>query len=307
MGRIKLIKYICQANFSNKKYISLLVTTISNSILSATINHKGAELQSLLNTSSKKEYIWEGNPNYWGKHSPVLFPIVGTLKNNSFAYNDEAYELPRHGFARDFDFDLLSSKSNKVVFSLQCNELTKQLFPFEFELRLSYTLINSELIITYTVINHGMETMPFSIGGHPAFALHQSFEKYSLQFVSNEKLISYSLENDLLSENTQEIPLHANRLPLSYSLFEQDALIFKSLQSKQIQILENDTPILNFKFHDFPNFGIWTKNNAPFLCLEPWAGYSDTAVASGNILEKEAIQLLESNSVKEYSFRIEIL
>jgi galactose mutarotase-like enzyme len=307
MGRIKLMKYICEANFFKLKYHSNLVTTISNSIVSATINHKGAELQSLQNVNSKREYIWEGNPSYWGKHSPVLFPIVGTLKNNSYQYKSKIYKLLRHGFARDMDFNLMSSESDKVVFCLQFNEATKQIFPFEFELRITYSLENTEVAITYTIINHGMETMPYSIGGHPAFALNQLFEKYSLQFEPNEKLISYSLENDLLSENKQEIPLLNNGLPLTYSLFEQDALIFKSLKSKQILIVENGTPILNFKFCDFPNFGIWTKRNAPFLCLEPWAGYSDTVTSNSNIVAKEGIQLLESNSSKDYSFSIEII
>jgi galactose mutarotase-like enzyme len=284
-----------------------LATTISNSILSAVINHKGAELQSLQNIHSKREYIWEGNPDYWGKHSPVLFPIVGTLKNNSYSFQGKKFELLRHGFARDMNFNIIAHEVDKVVFSLQFNEATLSNYPFKFELLITYSLVNSELRVTYTVINHGTETMPYSIGGHPAFGLPQSFEKYSLQFESNEKLISYSLENDLISENKVEIPLENNQLLLTYSLFDQDALIFKSLQSKQIQLLENNIPVLNFKFDDFPNFGIWTKMNAPFICLEPWVGYSDTKTANGNIIEKESIQLLESNSSTEYSFSIEIL
>ena len=115
------------------------------------------------------------------------------------------------------------------------------------------------------------------------------------------------MENDLLSEKTQTIQLIKNRLPLTYSLFENDALIFKKLKSKQIQILKMGKPILNFKFKDFPNFGIWTKMNAPFICLEPWAGYSDVLNTTGNILDKEGIQILESNSSKEFNFSIEIL
>ncbi|WP_162128192.1 aldose 1-epimerase family protein [Flavobacterium phycosphaerae] len=284
-----------------------MITTISNSILSVTIDSKGAELQSLQNVSSKREYIWEGNPEYWGKHSPVLFPIVGTLKNNSYHYQNKSYKLSRHGFARDMDFKLISSENNKVVFSLQCNEATKQAFPFEFELLVTYLLVDAELTITYTVINQGKGVMPYSIGGHPAFALNDSFEKYSLQFETDEKLLSYALENDLLSENKREIQLNTGRLPLAYSLFERDALIFKSLSSKQIQIFENEVPLLNFKFSGFPNFGIWTKKNAPFICLEPWAGYSDTLAASGNIIEKEGIQLLAGKSSQEYRFSIEII
>ncbi|MES2410002.1 MAG: aldose 1-epimerase family protein [Bacteroidota bacterium] len=282
-------------------------TTISNPQLTASINNKGAELISLKKNSASKEYIWEGNSIYWGKHSPILFPIVGTLKNNSYAYKNNRYQLFRHGFARDMDFDLIDNTESEAIFSLSSNELTKEKFPFEFELRVIYSLNNSELKVRYQVINKDFNEMPFSIGGHPAFALNGNFEDYCLQFESNENLTSYQLENDLLSEKTKQIDLLENRLPLTYSLFENDALIFKELKSKQIQILETGIPILNFKFKGFPNFGIWTKINAPFICLEPWAGYSDDLNATGNILEKEGIQTIESNSSKEFEFTIEIL
>ncbi|MES2748174.1 MAG: aldose 1-epimerase family protein [Bacteroidota bacterium] len=284
-----------------------MTTTISNSNLSATINHKGAELISLQSLVTKKEYIWEGNPEFWGKHSPILFPIVGTLKNNSYQYKGKTFSLPRHGFARDFDFQLVAQEKDKVVFSLQNTAETFNIYPFQFELQLIYTLKKSELIITYKVINNSLETMPFCIGGHPAFALNGKFENYSLQFKTGEKLVSYQLENDLLSDKTQHIEVKNDQLPLTYSLFENDALVFKSLQSKQIQILENNIPMLNFKFNDFPHFGIWTKMNAPFICLEPWLGYADTTKTNGNLLEKEGIQLLESNSYKNFNFSMEIV
>ena len=282
-------------------------TTISNSILSATINHKGAELTSLINCNSNREYIWEGNPKHWGKHSPILFPIVGTLKNNSYTYNDSKFELSRHGFARDLIFKIINKENDKVVFSLKNNNETIKIYPFKFELQVTYTINDNELLIEYRVQNTGSETMPFSIGGHPAIALKDRFENYSLQFVTYEKLTSHMLENDLLSDNTKSIAIQNGVLPLSYSLFENDALIFKSLQSENIQILENKFPILNFKFKDFPNFGIWTKNNAPFVCLEPWMGYSDIINSNGNIFEKEGIQILNQNSAFECGFSIEIL
>ncbi|HNP33305.1 MAG TPA: aldose 1-epimerase family protein [Flavobacterium sp.] len=283
-----------------------MTTTIFNSKLLAVINHHGAELVSL-QSSLKKEYMWEGNPEYWGKHSPILFPIVGTLKENSYRYNDKIYHLSRHGFARDMVFDLIEKTDDKAIFSLQSNKETKEFYPFDFELQVIYALINSEMKITYKVTNKSPEAMYYSIGAHPAFALPSKFENYSLQFKSNEKLISYELENNLLSDKTNEIQLKENRLPLTYSLFEKDALIFKEMKSKQIQIIENDTPVLNFKFSDFPNFGIWTKQNAAFICLEPWVGYSDVLNSNGNIVDKEGIQMLAGNTSKEYRFSIEIL
>lgn len=282
-------------------------TTISNSILTATIHHKGAELISLKNNFSKREYIWEGNPVHWGKHSPVLFPIVGTLKNNSYRYKENVFNLNRHGFARDVNFKLIKQDKNKVIFSLQFDEETLKIYPFEFELQIVYSLTKSELCIEYIVINHGSEKMPFSIGGHPSFALQNEFENYSLQFETSEILNCYLLQNDLLSKQYNSMRLKKNILPLSYSLFDNDALIIKKMQSKQIKILENKIPFLNFKFNDFPNFGIWTKKNAPFVCLEPWFGYSDLLESNGDILKKEGVQLLEANKIFKCNYSIEIL
>jgi galactose mutarotase-like enzyme len=283
-----------------------LKTTISNSKISATISDKGAELISL-KASNGREYIWEGNPQYWAKHSPILFPIVGTLKNDSFNYDGNKYQLPRHGFARDMVFDLIRKTGTEAVFSLQSSEETRKLYPFDFELQIIYTLSDTELDITYKIFNKGSKIMYYSIGGHPAFALPKQFKDYSLDFETNDTLVSYQLENDLLSDKTIKIGLDKKRLPLTYSLFEKDALIFKDMPSKQIRLLENSLPILNFRFKKFPNFGIWTKMNAPFICLEPWVGYSDMLNATGNISEKEGIQALESNSHTAYNFSIEIL
>ena len=284
-----------------------MTTTISNSEVIAIINHKGAELISFISNGSKKEFIWNGNPEFWGKHSPILFPIVGTLKNNSYIYKGKLFQMSRHGFARDMNFNLLYNSESEAAFSIVSNGETNKLYPFSFELQIIYTLHKSEIQISYKVFNHGHNTMLYSIGGHPALSLPNQFENCSLKFYPSENLVSYELENDLLSDKKTAITLNENVLPLTYSLFEKDALIFKELKSKQIQLLENNTPILNFKFKDFPNFGIWTKMKAPFICLEPWAGYSDLVNANGNIEEKEAIQKLESKTSKEYSFSIEIL
>ena len=277
---------------------------LSNEALQASINSKGAELQSL--KSNGREYIWDGNPEFWGKHSPILFPIVGTLKDNSFSYEDKKFELSRHGFARDREFEVLTSSNTTAVFSLTSSKETFQNYPFEFELRVIYTLDENRLKITYQVKNNSHSKMPFAIGGHPAFALPESFEDYALLFEKQEILKTFELQNDLVSDVTRDIELQQKLLPLNYSLFEKDALIFKKLESKTIEILEKQKPILKFSFADFPNFGIWTKANAPFICLEPWLGYSDTNDATGNLFEKEGIIVLEKKQPFEASFEIEI-
>jgi galactose mutarotase-like enzyme len=282
-----------------------LTTIIKNSILTAEIKNFGAELISL-KTNRNREYIWEGNPDFWGKHSPILFPIVGTLKNNSFHYNGMEYYLSRHGFARDMEFELIDATENSATFSIQSSEKTLKVYPFEFELQIIYTLDENNLSIAYKVINNGKSRMPFSIGAHPAFALPNQFENYSIAFEKEEPLEYYLLENDLISNKTKKLDVNNKQIPLTYELFKNDALIFKTLQSNSLTILENENPILRVHFEDFPSLGIWTKMNAPFLCIEPWLGYSDTKENSGNLLEKEGIQILEANKIFNSKFSIEI-
>jgi galactose mutarotase-like enzyme len=283
-----------------------LTTILKNSNLTAEIKHFGAELCSLKNNGNK-EYIWEGNANFWGKHSPILFPIVGTLKSNSYQYNDNEYHLSRHGFARDMEFELVEKRENSAVFSIQSSEETLKAYPFAFELQLIYTLDENSLRIEYKVINKGKSQMPFSIGAHPAFALPGNFENYSMKFEKEELLEYYLLENDLISNKTKKLEVQNNRIPLTYQLFENDALIFKTLESNSLTILENENPVLRVNFKDFPSLGIWTKMNAPFLCIEPWFGYSDTNENAGNLFEKEGIQILNGNKIFHSEFSIEVL
>jgi galactose mutarotase-like enzyme len=283
-----------------------LDTTISNSILKASIKHAGAELFSLKDNQNK-EYIWEGNPDFWGKHSPVLFPIVGTLKNNTYTIDKKEYQLSRHGFARDMEFKLIEKTGNSAVFSLESNAETLKKYPFEFELQLIYTLENTSLNIEYIVINKGETKMPFSIGAHPAIALPENFENYSFKFEKQEPLKYNLLENDLISNKTETLKTTENVVPLTYKLFENDALVFKTLESNSLTILENKKPYVQVDFEDFPSLGIWTKDQAPFVCIEPWFGYSDTADNSGDLFKKEGILVLEIDQSFHSQFCIKII
>lgn len=295
-----------QLHFINKKINIIVTTTISNSILTAEIKHAGAELYSLKDNSDK-EYIWNGNPEFWGKHSPILFPIVGTLKNNSYQYNNSEYNLSRHGFAREMEFELIDKQENSVTFLLISSLETKEKYPFDFDLHLIYTLENKILKIEYKVVNKGESKMPFSIGAHPAFNLSGNFENYSLVFEEKDSLNYYLLEDGLISNTTNSLPLDENKLHLNYKLFKNDALVFKNIISKSITILENSNPFLKVSFSDFPDLGIWTPSNAPFICIEPWFGYSDTVDKFGNLFEKEGIQILEANKTFHSAFNIEII
>ena len=279
--------------------------TLSNEFLQATILHKGAELCSL--KTLEKEYIWNGNPAFWNKHSPILFPIVGALKNNAYEFDNNHFEMFRHGFARDLNFELISNSKIQASFLLKNSEDTLTIYPFEFQLTVNYILEGKILKIEYKVLNISKKTMPFSIGAHPAFALNNSFENYSLDFQFDELLEYNLLENDLISDKTELLNLKNKNLNLNYELFKNDALVFKKIKSKSISILENGKAFLKINFNNFPNLGIWTKINAPFICIEPWFGFADEKSTSSKIIEKNGILLLNKKSEWQSEFNIEIV
>ena len=283
----------------------LMIYNISNNGLTASFHSKGAELFSLKN--NEKEFIWNGDPQFWGKHSPILFPIVGTLKDGTYNYENKNYSLSRHGFARDMEFEVMSKSESSIVFSLKSSSETLENYPFDFELQIKYELIANSLSVGYSVKNLSDNQMPFSIGAHPAFALKNDFKNYSLRFKNDEFLDYYLLENGLVSKLTNQIHLLNHQLQLDYNIFKYDALIIKSLASKSIEILENNVPFIKIIFEEFPNLGIWTVNNAGFICIEPWFGYSDVTTSNGNILEKEGINILEIDQNLTSTYSIEIL
>lgn len=279
--------------------------TISNKIISAEISSHGAELFGL--KKDFKNYIWTVDEKFWNKTSPILFPIVGCLKNNSYTIKNKQYSLPRHGFARNFEFTVTKLSSHSVTFSLSENKQSLANYPFQFELDVCYTLEKNKLTTRYSVKNNSNSKMPFSIGAHPAFAIDSEFENYSLQFENDTNLITHKLEGELFSEKRGIINLQKNSLPLSYSLFENDALVFKKLNSKNLLLLKDQKPYVKINFESFPHLGIWTKKNAPFLCIEPWQGYADSINSNGNIFDKEGIIILTEDEIYETSFSIEIL
>ena len=279
-----------------------MLITITNNKISASIDTLGAELIRL--EKDNKNYIWTVDETFWNKTSPILFPIVGRLKNDTYSIENKTYELPRHGFARNLEFQIVNQTESSVVFVLESNSETLKNYPFEFELRLEYKLVGNELIMKYSVENKLKATMPFSIGAHPAFVIENSFSDYSLKFNQTEEFISYELNNEQFSNSFRKINSENGQINLNYSLFEKDALVFKHLQSNKLTLLKKNEPVLSVQFEGFPYLGIWTKPNAPFLCIEPWCGLADNVNHNGNIFEKEGINLLHPQEI--FSRRIKI-
>ncbi|WP_316806252.1 aldose 1-epimerase family protein [Pedobacter agri] len=284
--------------------------TLENDYLKVSLNAEGAELQGLYSKETEIEYLWNADPKYWAKHSPVLFPIVGSLKDDHFNYNGKRYELPRHGFARDHVFKVEKVSSTEAIFTLTQSDETLKVYPFHFELRLIYRLIDRKLNLTYEVINTGNDELLFSIGAHPAFAVpntpNTTYDDYYLAFNTDEKLTYWKLEDGLVANETESIELDGHRLNLKHELFYNDALVFKTLQSSCISLLNQKNDYgLHFHFEDFPFFGIWAAKDAPFICLEPWCGVADGVNHDHQLQRKEGITLLAPGKNWERFWEVE--
>jgi len=271
------------------------MVTLENKLLKVDVQEKGAELVSVYHKEHQTEYMWSGDPAFWGKYSPVLFPIVGTLRENAYIRKGNNYTMGRHGFARDRQFEKENVDKNSVCFLLKEDEQSLKIYPFPFEFRLRYTLADNTLQVQYEVRNTGEGDMYFSVGGHPAFAVPLekglSYSDYYLEFNEPENAGRWPISPEGLIEN-KTIPLldGTNRLPLTKELFFNDALVFKGLKSDRVSLLSGKGKRhLELSFRGFPYLGIWAAKQADFICIEPWCGIADGVEASQLIEEKEGI------------------
>jgi galactose mutarotase-like enzyme len=284
--------------------------SIENDHLSISVSTKGAELQSIFHKEFKIEYMWSGDPAFWGKKSPVLFPIVGTLKGDSYLYNDKSYHLTRHGFAREMEFEVAEHSEDSISFFITSNFSTLKQFPFEFEFSVTYKLSGSKLTVTYTVKNKSAkEDCYFSVGGHPAFRVPlveaTSYEDYYLEFNKEETLSRWPISKEGLIETMPE-PLMNDTfvLPLKKELFYKDALVFKHLTSSAVSLKSDQTNHgLDFSFDGFPFLGIWAAKNADFVCIEPWCGIADSVATDQQLMHKEGINKLKAGEIFSKSWK----
>lgn len=256
------------------------MTILENGNLIINTKAEGAELTSIVTKSNNLNYLWNGDPAFWGRHSPVLFPIVGRLIENKYLVNNKEYELSQHGFARDMHFELVHKTNNELTYELKSNEETLSKFPFQFTLATKYKIEDQTVYITYEVINNDKVTMPFSIGAHPAFNVplidQEEFEDYFLQFETEEKIEAIKLEGPYRNGKKVLIASNLKELPLTRELFIDDAIILENLNKNVISIRsKKNNHYVKVTFEGFPYVGIWTTNSAPFVCIEPWYGLAD--------------------------------
>lgn len=286
------------------------INTLTSASLRIDISSLGAELKSIKDTSDQ-EYLWQADSSFWARSAPILFPIVGALKDGRYLYQGKEYSLSQHGFARDKMFEVYSCSENHVTYRLVDDESTLQNYPFRFVLEVTYRLVERCLNVEYRVSNPSDQSLWFSIGGHPAFSLNWSSDDhvsdYYLEFSNAETVNAALIENKLLGQPSLSVFREGRYLDLSEELFDRDALIFTEHSSRKITLrCKNSAQSLSLSFDDFPHLGIWSKPKAPFVCIEPWQGHLDTIDHNNELTEKVGMICLSRNQSYQASYSIEI-
>lgn len=281
---------------------------LASTQLKVTINSFGAELCSVKNNNGI-EFIWQANKEVWARHAPVLFPIVGKIKDNFFIYENIKHEMPQHGFARDMNFKLVEDSPNSCTFELTSSSETLEKFPFEFIFQINYLLLENKLTTNYKVINPSNKPVFFSVGAHPGFNCpllpNESFNDYYLEFENNTYQIT-ELNNGLRTDAKKNLILTDNKLFLNADVFSKDALVFENTQINKISLcsIKSDHKI-TLESSGWPYFGIWSKSgNTEFVCLEPWHGIADKVTCLNELVEKDGIIELAPNTEFNCSFSL---
>lgn len=280
---------------------------LQNENLEITVNSKGAELVSIKEPVNNREYMWEGNPDVWGRVSPVLFPFVGGLKNKEYVYNGKSYPMAQHGFARDMEFTLVSQTENSIWFVLNSTEETLEKFPFDYRLEIGYEMSGWNIRVCWRVTNPSDKVLYFSIGGHPGFAC--PLDGY-IGFDKAPEITSSVIDTTagLMSNEKKTYPLEDGLLKITPDLFDQDALVIENNQVNTVSLLSADkTPFVSVSF-DAPLFGVWSmpRRQAPYVCIEPWYGRCDHIDFHGSLEERAWGNSLEGGGIFEASYNIHI-
>ncbi|MGN8962939.1 aldose 1-epimerase family protein [Bariatricus sp. HCP28S3_D3] len=284
---------------------------IRNESLTLEIDAHGAEMKSLIDNCSGQEYLWCGDAAYWGRTSPVLFPLVGNYREKQSCFDGKWYSLSQHGFARDMDFELVSEKGDEIWFALEDSPETLEKYPFGFRLELGYRLQGRAVEVLWKVTNKNDREMYFSIGGHPAFncPLREGEKQtdYRIGFDTCEPLTASVLdENGTVSERTKVLELTDGMLQITDSLFDEDALIVEHDQAHKVALYTPEgEKYLEVRF-EAPLFGIWSPagKHAPFVCIEPWYGRSDRADFGQKLEEREWGNVLKAGEVFTAAYQI---
>lgn len=289
--------------------------TLANEQIRVQIHDKGAELFSL--EKNGKEYVWNADPKFWARSTPILFPFVGSLREKKYRYQGKEYPMGQHGFARDMEFSLIQKTEDSALFSLVANEQSKLVYPFDFELQIGYTLVGNSVIVSWKVINRDDKTLYFSIGGHPGFMCPLDFKEsqkaYKIYIQKEGKPVDKIYANvigegGLATQTFDEHSLENGYLAISEELFAKDALVLENKQADQIALVDSNGEAYVTVEFDTPLVGIWTPphKNAPFICIEPWYGRCDSIDFQGELQNRQWGNKLEVGEVFKTELKIEV-
>ena len=285
--------------------------TIENDILRLTVDDHGAEIKSLLRLDDDTELMWQADPEYWGRTSPVLFPIVGSYFEKESVYEGKTYEMGQHGFARDMDFKVITESDDTLSFELVSNASTREKYPFDFVLKVSYTLIENQVKVRWQVKNPNTSKMYFSIGGHPAF--NCDLNTYSLRFENMLKPVDEIKAGIIsadgsgcLSDEVDTYKLEDGVLAMSDELFSKDALIIENQEIDTVTLVDDEDEDVLTIVMDVPLFGIWSPvgKSAPFVCIEPWYGRCDRVGFNKDLTKREFGNELDPGEEFDKSYSI---
>lgn len=288
--------------------------TLSNQKLTIRVAEHGAELSSVVANETGKEYLWQADPAFWKRHSPILFPIVGSVWNAEYRHEGVVYPLSQHGFARDMDFRPIRETENELRFALTSDADTLKVYPFSFVLEIGYRLEGNKVEVLWSVRNTGEKTSYFQIGAHPAFYYPNyeadSPERGYFAFDVKDGLVYRALAGKgCVGEEVRPVPLDADGLlPLDIHTFDIDTFILENSQIKRVDLLDTSKrPYLSLSF-TAPVVGLWSPptKNAPFVCIEPWYGRCDRVNYTGEYKDRDWVQRLEPGEVFDASYTIEI-
>lgn len=284
-----------------------MIHYIENEKLRVGVKEYGCELTSVYDKISRYEYIWQGDEKIWYGQSPILFPIVGRLIEDKYSYNGTEYTMPKHGFARKTEWSLLNKDADSMAFILSESEETLKIYPFEFDLIVTYTLDNNELKVSHTVVNKNDYTMYFSLGAHPGFNCSIGDV---LTFEQNETLQTEKIDlvNSLRLPETYPVLENEKDIIITEDIFKEDALILNSVKSEHIFLNHADKKhTVKFNLGSAPYLGIWAKPGAPYVCIEPWFGVNDSFEKKNDISEKDAINSLSPNDIFTFIWKAEFI
>ena len=285
--------------------------TLRTAALTCDVALRGAELRSVRNAANNDEFIWQRDPAFWTSSAPILFPVIGRFKDGGYLLDGCFHEISKHGFARDMDFSLVSSSEASATFRITDSDATIAAYPYAFTLQVTFTLRERTLTVDYRVLNRNDIEMFFALGSHPAFNLPAKLgplEDWSIRFDEAEEPVCHRVAANLLSSAPEPFEFDANNsIVLTSETFVRDALIFKGIRSRHLQIVHREHGVrVRFDTGGAPTLGIWAKPGAPYVCLEPWFGFDDSSEINADIRQKSDMFQLAAGETFATRYRVTV-